>query len=88
MKVWKLKWVGRFWKYSRFELCDIGKGKMGLYVVIGVGEGRYGGLINTFFGEVFEEVYGYGDRNDNELDVGVGFLVDEFGKMGRIADFV
>ncbi|PFT98684.1 hypothetical protein COK81_04685 [Bacillus thuringiensis] len=87
MKLWKLKSVRTFSKYSSFQLSDIGKRKIALYVVIPVADRTYRALINTFFAQLFQELYAYADTNHNQLDVPVRFLLDEFANIGRIPDF-
>ncbi|MCI0767294.1 VirD4-like conjugal transfer protein, CD1115 family [Bacillus sp. TL12] len=87
MKLWKLKSVRNFSKYSSFQLADIGKRKIALYVVIPVADRTYRALINTFFAQLFQELYAYADTNHNRLDVPVRFLLDEFANIGKIPDF-
>ncbi|MGQ3740874.1 type IV secretory system conjugative DNA transfer family protein, partial [Bacillus sp. Fil] len=57
------------------------------YVVIPVADRTYRALINTFFAQLFQELYAYADTNHNQLHVPVRFLLDEFANIGKIPDF-
>ncbi|MEK4419101.1 type IV secretory system conjugative DNA transfer family protein, partial [Bacillus sp. FSL K6-0268] len=87
MKLWKLKSVRTFSKYSSFKLADIGKRKIALYVVIPLADRTYRALINTFFAQLFQELCAYADTNHNTLDIPVRFLLDEFANIGKMPDF-
>lgn len=87
LKLWKLKTVREFTSQSNFELSDLGKRKIALYVVIPVADTTYRSLINTFFSQLFQELYAYADKNHNKLDVKVKILLDEFANIGKIPNF-
>jgi len=79
--------VATFTKSSDFCLGDIGEKKIALYVIIPVMDSTWEGLINLFFNQTFQELYGVGAANKTKLPQPVIFYLDEFPNLGRFDDY-
>ncbi|MGE7687320.1 VirD4-like conjugal transfer protein, CD1115 family [Peribacillus simplex] len=84
------------WKYdetrnltytSDFNLQDIGKEKMIIYVKMPVGKKYSRPLIATFFNQLFEQLYKLAEGNHGVLPNPVRMLLDEFANIGQIPMF-
>ena len=79
--------VRAFTKKSDFQLDDLGKRKMILYVVLPVADATWEPLISTFFTQMFQRLYDVADQNFNRLPVKVNLLLDEFPNLGKIPGY-
>jgi type IV secretion system protein VirD4 len=84
------------WKYdetrnltytSDFNLMDLGKKKMIIYVKMPVGKKYSRPLIATFFNQLFEQLYKLAESNHGTLPNPVRMLLDEFANIGQIPMF-
>lgn len=79
--------VAQFISSSSFNLNDIGKRKIALYVIIPVMDSSFEGLINLFFNQIFQELYLLGAEYNSKLPHQVIFLLDEFPNLGKFNDY-
>lgn len=79
--------VRAFTEASDFQLDDLGKKKMILYVILPVADTTWEPLISTFFTQMFQRLYDVADKNFNRLPVKVNLLLDEFPNLGRIPGY-
>lgn len=84
------------WKYdetrnltytSDFNLQDLGKEKMIIYVKMPVGKKYSRPLIATFFNQLFEQLYKLAESNHGQMPRPVRMLLDEFANIGQIPMF-
>lgn len=79
--------VRAFMEKSDFQLDDLGKKKMILYVILPVADATWEPLISTFFTQMFQRLYDVADHNYNQLPVKVNLLLDEFPNLGHIPGY-
>ncbi|MBE2977735.1 VirD4-like conjugal transfer protein, CD1115 family, partial [Priestia megaterium] len=79
--------VRRFTETSDFQLDDIGKRKMIVYVVLPVADSTWEPLTANFFTQMFQRLYDVADKNFNNLPVHVNLFLDEFPNLGKIPGY-
>lgn len=79
--------VAEFTRFSDFNLRDIGRKKMVLYVIIPVMDQSWEGLINIFFSQLFNELYDFASENHSKLPKSVNFILDEFVNLGKFPGY-
>jgi Type IV secretory pathway, VirD4 components len=79
--------VGEFSSFSDFDLQDIGKQKIILYIKIPILKKTYESLINLFLTQLFVALYDLGDSNHAQLPNCVNFILDEFPSLGKFAQY-
>jgi len=79
--------VGEFTSFSDFDLADIGKEKIILYLKIPALKRTYESLINLFISQLFIALYDLGDSNHAHLPNNVNFILDEFPSLGKFAQY-
>ncbi|WP_048883001.1 VirD4-like conjugal transfer protein, CD1115 family [Bacillus sp. 445_BSPC] len=79
--------VRKFTETSDFQLDDIGKRKMIVYVILPVADSTWEPLIANFFTQMFQRLYDVADRNFNKLPVPVNLFLDEFPNLGTIPGY-
>jgi type IV secretion system protein VirD4 len=79
--------VRDFTAQSDFQLDEIGKKKMVLYVILPVADPTWEPLISTFFTQMFQRLYHVADQHFNRLPVKVNLLLDEFPNLGKIPNY-
>ncbi|MDQ0808043.1 VirD4-like conjugal transfer protein, CD1115 family [Priestia megaterium] len=85
--LWKYSEARQLTSQSDFNLQDIGKEKMIIYLKIPVGKKYARPLISTFFNQLFEQLYTLAESNHGELPNPVRMLLDEFAQIGQISMF-
>ncbi|CAM3758569.1 conjugation protein [Bacillus inaquosorum KCTC 13429] len=75
--------VSEFTSFSDFDLGDLGRRKIALYVIIPVMDDTWEGLINLFFVQMFDELYRVGAQHGAKLPQPVNFVLDEFPNLGK-----
>lgn len=81
------KEVSDFLSFSDFDLKDIGRKKVMLYVIIPVMDNTYESIINLFFSQIFDELYKLASNNNAKLKVPVDFILDEFQNLGKFPKY-
>ena len=79
--------VAAFTNFSDFNLGDIGKRKIALYVILPVMDDIWEGLINLFFSQMFDELYKVGAEHGAKLPQPVFFILDEFPNLGKFSGY-
>lgn len=79
--------VAEFTRFSDFDLKDIGRKKIILYVIIPVMDNTYESFINLFFSQLFDELYKLAASNHAELPNPVDFILDEFVNLGKFPKY-
>ncbi|MEK4822913.1 VirD4-like conjugal transfer protein, CD1115 family [Priestia sp. FSL R5-0680] len=79
--------VRKFTETSDFQLDDIGRKKMIVYVILPVADNTWEPLIANFFTQMFQRLYDVADKNFNKLPVSVNLLLDEFPNLGTIPGY-
>lgn len=79
--------VGEFTSFSDFNLKDIGKKKIALYVIIPVMDNAFEGLVNLLFSQMFAQLYELGAENGSKLPRNVDFILDEFVNLGKFPNY-
>lgn len=79
--------VDEFTSYSDFNLADVGRKKIALYVIIPVMDQTWEGLINIFFTQMFDQLYKLASNHNAKLPVNVNFILDEFVNLGKFPNF-
>lgn len=81
------KEVRDFTEKSDFQLDEIGKRKMILYVILPVADPTWEPLISTFFTQLFQRLYHVAEQHFNRLPISVNLLLDEFPNLGKIPNY-
>lgn len=79
--------VAEFTSFSDFNLQEVGKKKMALYVIIPVMDSTYSSLTNLFFTQLFDELYKAAADNHAHLAKEVDFILDEFVNLGKFPKY-
>ncbi|MGZ9869624.1 VirD4-like conjugal transfer protein, CD1115 family [Priestia endophytica] len=79
--------VRKFTETSDFQLDDIGRKKMIVYVVLPVADSTWEPLTANFFTQMFQRLYDVADKNFNKLPVPVNLFLDEFPNLGTIPGY-
>lgn len=79
--------VAEFTSFSDFDLKDIGRRKVMLYVIIPVMDTTFENLTNLFFTQMFSELYKLASDNHSHLPNNVDFLLDEFVNLGKFPKY-
>lgn len=79
--------VQEFTSFSDFDLKDVGRKKVMLYVIIPIMETAFESLINIFFNQFFSELYKLGGQNGAHLPNEVNILLDEFVNLGKFEKY-
>ncbi|OEY83863.1 conjugal transfer protein [Oenococcus kitaharae] len=79
--------VAKFTSFSDFDLKDIGRKKVVLYVIIPVMDNTYESFINLFFSQLFDELYKLAADNHAQLPRQVDFVLDEFVNLGKFPKY-
>lgn len=87
LDLWKYDETRNLTYTSDFDLQDIGKEKMIIYVKMPVGKKYARPLIATFFNQIFEQLYQLAEKNHGSLPRPVRMLLDEFANIGQIPMF-
>lgn len=75
--------VGEFTSFSDFDLKDIGRKKIILYIIIPTMKKTFENLVNLFLSQLFEQLYDLASENHDHLPLCVDFLLDEFTNLGK-----
>ena len=81
------KEVADFTSFSDFDLKEIGKAKVVLYVIIPVMDNTYESFINLFFSQLFDELYKLAADHHAKLPHQVDFILDEFVNLGKFPKY-
>ena len=81
------KEVANFTSFSDFDLKEIGKAKVVLYVIIPVMDNTYESFINLFFSQLFDELYKLAADHHAKLPHQVDFILDEFVNLGKFPKY-
>ncbi|MDA2879988.1 type IV secretory system conjugative DNA transfer family protein [Lactococcus cremoris] len=81
------KEVSDFLSFSDFDLKDIGRKKVMLYVIIPVMDSTYESIINLFFSQLFDELYKLASNHGAKLEKPVDFILDEFQNLGKFPKY-
>lgn len=79
--------VSEFTSFSDFELQDIGRRKIALYVIIPVMDTTFENLTNLFFTQMFSELYKLASNNHARLPNCVDIILDEFVNLGKFEKY-
>jgi len=79
--------VGEFTSFSDFDLKDIGREKIILYVIISAVDKTFENLANLFLSQLFEQLYIVGAENHAELPQAVSFIFEEFTNLGKFTNY-
>lgn len=79
--------VGEFTSFSDFDLKDLGRKKMILYVIIPIMDNPFEGLINLLFSQMFSQLYELGAENGSKLPINVNFIFEEFVNLGKFHQY-
>ncbi|XOW21868.1 type IV secretory system conjugative DNA transfer family protein [Lactococcus cremoris] len=81
------KEVSDFLSFSDFDLKDVGRKKVMLYVIIPVMDNTYESIINLFFSQLFDELYKLASNHGSKLEKPVDFILDEFQNLGKFPKY-
>lgn len=79
--------VAEFTSFSDFDLKDVGRKKVILYVIIPVMDTTFENLVNLFFSQMFSELYKLASDNHSHVPNNVDFLLDEFVNLGKFEKY-
>lgn len=79
--------VDQFTRFSDFNLQDIGKKKMILYLILPVMDNEFEGLTALFFTQLFGQLYALGKENHAKVPQPITFILDEFVNLGKIEGY-
>lgn len=79
--------VNKFTHFSDFNLQDIGKKKMILYIILPVMDNEFEGLTALFFTQLFSQLYALGKENHAKIPQPINFILDEFVNLGKIEGY-
>lgn len=79
--------MANFTSFSDFDLKEIGKAKVVLYVIIPVMDNTYESFINLFFSQLFDELYKLAADHHAKLPHQVDFILDEFVNLGKFPKY-
>lgn len=79
--------VAAFTAVSDFDLADVGRRRIALYVVIPAMDSTWSGLINLMFQQMFQALYKLAGAHHTKLPQPITFLLDEFPNIGKIPNF-
>lgn len=79
--------VGEFTSFSDFDLKDIGRDKIILYVKIPILKKAFESLANLFLSQLFERLYDLAAENHAHLPNCVDFILDEFVNLGKFPNY-
>lgn len=75
--------VGAFSSFSDFDLKDIGRRKIILYIIMPAINRTFENLANLFMSQLFEQLYDLASENHDHLPLCVDFILDEFTNLGK-----
>lgn len=79
--------VANFTSFSDFDLKDIGRKKIILYIKIPVLKKTFEPLTNLFLTQLFDQLYELGDENFSKLPRNVDFILEEFVNLGEFPNY-
>lgn len=79
--------VSEFMSESDFDLKDIGRKKIILYIVIPAMDRTFENVTNLFLAQLFEQLYDLGNKNQARLPRNVSFILDEFPNLGKFPNY-
>ena len=79
--------VGHFTGFSDFDLKDIGRRKIILYIIIPPMNNAFESLTNLFISQLFQQLYNLGAENNARLPNSVDFILDEFVNLGKFPNY-
>lgn len=79
--------VNQFTRFSDFNLQDIGKKKLILYLILPVMDNEFEGLTALFFTQLFGQLYALGKENHAKVPQPITFILDEFVNLGKIEGY-
>lgn len=79
--------VDQFTRFSDFNLQDIGKKKLILYLILPVMDNEFEGLTALFFTQLFGQLYALGKENHAKVPQPITFILDEFVNLGKIEGY-
>lgn len=79
--------VGNFSSFSDFDLKEIGRRKIILYIIIPALKATFENLVNLFISQLFEQLYDLAAENHDKLPLCVDFIFDEFVNLGKFENY-
>lgn len=79
--------VGNFVSFSDFDLKDIGKRKIILYIIMPTMKNAFENLSTLFLSQLFEQLYELASENHDRLPLCVDFILDEFTNLGKFPKY-
>lgn len=79
--------VSNFTSFSDFDLKDIGRKKIILYIIIPPMNNAFQSLTNLFISQLFQQLFDLASENHAHLPNEIDFILDEFVNLGKFPNY-
>lgn len=79
--------VSYFTGFSDFDLKDLGRRKIILYIIIPPMNNAFESLTNLFLSQLFQQLYDLAAENHARLPNSIDFILDEFVNLGKFPNY-